>query len=799
MIKNSNIKILFFFFITLFVTGQNANRTFEGIKQNENYLEIYTNDGTYNIKPYTDKIIETSFIPKGETFNVISHAIVLSPQNTTYKVKESFSKIIYSTPGIVVIIEKSPFKISYTYKNKILISEKKGYYKTDTIEALEFNLKPQEVLYGTGERVLGMNRRGNKLRLYNQAHYGYETYSELMNYTMPLVLSSNKYAIHFDNAPIGYLDLDSQENNTLTYETIGSRKTYQILVGDSWNDLIDHYTNLTGKQPLIPLWALGNFSSRFGYHSEKETRATVAKFSEDNIPLDAVVIDLYWFGKEIKGSMGTLKFDADNFPEPKKMMEDFRKKGIKTILVTEPFILTTSDRWQEAVDKKILATDSLGNPFTYDFFFGNTGLIDVFKPKARNWFWNIYKDLIHDGVSGWWGDLGEPEVHPSALRHKSGTADELHNIYGHHWAKLVFEGYQKEFPNQRPFILMRSGYSGSQRYGLIPWSGDVNRTWGGLQSQMEISLQMGMQGLAYMHSDLGGFAGNLLDNELYTRWLQYGIFQPIFRPHAQEDVASEPIYKDDKTKTLAKKAIILRYSLLPYNYTLAFENNQKGSPLMRPLFFEEPQNKKLLTVDDTYLWGNAFLVTPIVKAGVTEQDIYFPKQTNWYDFYTDKKYTAGSTKNIKIVLDHIPVFVKAGSFIPMIPPIKTTDNYSIKNLIVHYYHDKNIKESTGMLYNDNGITPNTFEKGMYEIIHFKSESKKKELTFTIHSEKGESFSPENKNLLFMIHQVTLSPKNVSIEKETIRFEWDKEKAILKIPLAIDTHTSETKIQIQLSK
>lgn len=371
MIKNSNIKILFFFFITLFVTGQNANRTFEGIKQNENYLEIYTNDGTYNIKPYTDKIIETSFIPKGETFNVISHAIVLSPQNTTYKVKESFSKIIYSTPGIVVIIEKSPFKISYTYKNKILISEKKGYYKTDTIEALEFNLKPQEVLYGTGERVLGMNRRGNKLRLYNQAHYGYETYSELMNYTMPLVLSSNKYAIHFDNAPIGYLDLDSQENNTLTYETIGSRKTYQILVGDSWNDLIDHYTNLTGKQPLIPLWALGNFSSRFGYHSEKETRATVAKFSEDNIPLDAVVIDLYWFGKEIKGSMGTLKFDADNFPEPKKMMEDFRKKGIKTILVTEPFILTTSDRWQKAVDKKILATDSLGNPFTYDFFFVN--------------------------------------------------------------------------------------------------------------------------------------------------------------------------------------------------------------------------------------------------------------------------------------------------------------------------------------------------------------------------------------------------------------------------------------------
>src|SRR5690606_38698513 len=255
------------------------------------------------------------------------------------------------------------------------------------------------------------------------------------------------------------------------YETISGRKTYQVIVGNTWDNLIENYTLLTGRQPLPPRWAFGNFASRFGYHSEREARETVAKFKVDKIPLDAIILDLYWFGKEVKGTMGNLAFDRDSFPNPEAMMADFNKQGIKTVLVTEPFILTTSNRWNEAVSKNILATDSIGQPFTYDFYFGNTGLIDIFKPEGHDWFWDIYKNLAKKGVSGWWGDLGEPEVHPSELQHATGSADEVHNIYGHNWAKLLFDGYQKDFPEQRPFILMRSGYSGSQRFGLIPWSG----------------------------------------------------------------------------------------------------------------------------------------------------------------------------------------------------------------------------------------------------------------------------------------------------------------------------------------
>ncbi|PLX23514.1 MAG: glycosyl hydrolase, partial [Marinilabiliales bacterium] len=458
MKKRFSILTIFLLVFCSSIFAQTIQREYIGIKKRNGLLEIETSDGKYLIKPYNEKIIETSFIPDGEMYNSSSHAVVFNPKNINTAVTEFADSVILKTPGIKVIIAKEPFDISYYYGNKMIISEKRGYSKNDDFEILSFDLTEDEMLFGGGARVLGMNRRGNRLRLYNRAHYGYTTHSELMNFTMPIVVSSKMYSIHFDNAPIGFLDLDSKNDNTLSYETISGRKTYQVIVGDTWEDLVDQFTNLTGKQPLPPRWAFGNFSSRFGYHSEKETRETVNKFLEDSIPLDAVIIDIYWFGADIKGHMGNLEFLKDSFPSPKKMMDDFKKMGVKTILVTEPFILTTSKRWDEVVEKKLLATDLDGNPFTYDFYFGNTGLLDIYKPEVSDWFWNIYKDYTQMGIGGWWGDLGEPEVHPSEAQHAIGSADEVHNIYGHDWTRLIFEGYQRDFPEKRPFILMRAGY-----------------------------------------------------------------------------------------------------------------------------------------------------------------------------------------------------------------------------------------------------------------------------------------------------------------------------------------------------
>ena len=790
--------IIFFICVMQFSFAQNTDRKFESINEAKNDVEVLVNDGIYHIKFYTEKIVETTFIPKAETLKSKSHAVVLKSihvETTSVKTDDSFE---IDSKGISVKIQKQPFQISYAYKGKSIISEKAGYIKNDSLEIIQFNLTKDEVLYGGGARALGMNRRGNRLQLYNKAHYGYETHSELMNFTLPIVMSSNKYMIHFDNAPIGVLDLDSKQDNTLTYETISGQKTYQVIAGDSWYDITNSYTELTGKQPMPPRWALGNFSSRFGYHSQQEVETTIAKFIEANIPVDAIILDLYWFGKEITGTMGNLEVFRDSFPDFEGMTARLKSKGVKTITITEPFILSTSNRWNEAVKEDVLAKDSIGNPYKYDFYFGNTGLIDIYKPKAEQWFWNIYKDLINKGVAGVWGDLGEPEVHPTHLIHESGTADEVHNIYGHDWARLVYEGYKRDFPNTRPFILMRAGYSGSQRFGLIPWSGDVNRTWGGLQSQPEIALQMGMQGLGYMHSDLGGFAGANLDDELYTRWLQYGVFQPIFRPHAQEEVPSEPVFRSNKAKALAKQSIELRYKFLPYNYNLIYENNQFGKPLMRPLFFEESHNEQLFSYSKAYLWGHDILVSPVLESGKKEQNMYFPKDNIWFDFYTDDKINGGQDKMALLKENSIPTYVRAGAFIPLAKPMQNTEDYDVNKLDLHYYFHDSIFDSKREFYNDNGKAVNAFEKGAYEILEFESEFKKTCLQIEFEAEIGENYSLSSKQINLIIHNIKNQPKRIKIDGKRANINWNSENNTLSIP--VEWHTSEEKeIKIKLKK
>lgn len=802
-------KLLILYFLSSLSFAQNANRKFVSETLENSYTKILVSDGTYYIKIISDKIIETSFVPKGENFTKKSDLVVpVSTPKFDISSSNTQNELNIKGKNIAIKIQKSPFQISYFYKNNLITSEKLGYLKrkhvplenvkgnitADSTEVLQFNISSNEVLYGGGARALGMNRRGNKLALYNRAQYGYETRAELMNFCIPLVLSSNLYAIHFDNAAIGYLDLDSKKENTVEYETISGSKTYQILVGDTWDELLKNYTDLTGKQPLPPRWAFGNFSSRFGYHTQEQVEKTIKKFQDDKIPVDAIILDLYWFGKTIQGTMGNLDWDKDNFPNPERMISDLNAKGVKTVLITEPFILTTSSKWQETVSKNVLATTTQGKPATWDFYFGNTGIVDIFKPEGKDWFWNVYKNLIKQGIQGVWGDLGEPEVFPSFANTVAGKADEVHNIYGHYWAKLIAEGYQKDFPKIRPFILMRAGYSGSQRFGMIPWSGDVSRSWGGLQSQTEIALQMGMQGMAYMHSDLGGFAGDYYDTELYTRWLQYGVFNPIFRPHAQEEVASEAVYKDVDTKNIVRKAIELRYQMLPYNYNLAYENATKGTPLMRPLLFEEPQNKALLAKSDGYLWGNDFLVYPITEKGQIAKEVYFPKNSNWYDFYSGKKYVGGSTELIYLNKNNIPTFVRGNVFYPMTKLVQNTNEYSNSDLDLHFYFDGQTSSEREFYFDDGKTTETINDAKNHEILNCSTELIKNQFSIRLESKTAnqELLSQGKKGTIF-IYKFQNQPKKITSNGSKVDYTYNAKTKLLEIEYNHSSYQTDLKI------
>ncbi len=740
-------------------------------------LIVQTDIGEMSITAVDDAAFEVHYRQDGVR-QLPSFAMAGIPLPVEVRASDRDDSIELSIEGLTAVVEKSPVRVRFLRDGRPLVTEEHGYYAHETIRGFRFALHDDEKLLGGGQRVLGMDRRGRRMPLYNRAAYGYTTEDkDQMYYGLPAVLSSDRYIIVFDNSANGWLDIGGTEPDVLEFQAVAGRTAYIVVAGDSYPELVANYTDVTGRQPLPPRWAFGNFASRFGYRSEEETRDVVSRFRREDIPLDAVILDLYWFGPEVQGYMGNLDWDRDAFPDPEGMIRDFARDGVRTIAITEPFVLSTSTNWQDAVDNEALARSVTGEPRRFDFFFGNTGLVDVFDENARRWFWQFYQRLFEQGIAGTWGDLGEPEVHPADAVHRltdagiDATADEIHNAYGHVWAQLVYENEVRRFPDRRPLIMMRSGFAGTQRYGIVPWTGDVSRSWGGLKPQVELSLQMGLLGLAYTHSDLGGFAGGeTFDKEMYIRWLQYGVFQPVYRPHAQEHIPSEPVFHDRETRRIVGDFIRLRYRMLPYNYTLAWENSTTGMPLMRPLFFEDESDLSLIDEKDAYLWGDAFLVAPVTDPGIEAVEIDLPAGA-WFDFWDGTRLEGARTVNVAVTPETIPVLVRAGSFVPMTPEIQTTRDYSSDKLTVHYYADDSVEQSTGLMYEDDGESRTSLADGRYELLHFAADRSGDALTFELTRSGGEyDGMPAEREVTIVVHNWTSDVATVSLGGASVPVE-----------------------------
>lgn len=362
---------------------------------------------------------------------------------------------------------------------------------------------------------------------------------------------------------------------------------------------------------------------------------------------------------------------------------------MQTILITEPFILTASKNWDYAVEQRVLATDAAGEVQEFDTFFGRAGLIDVFDPAARDWFWSFYRRQMENGV-------------------------------------------------------------------------------------------------AYMHSDLGGYTGGSHDPELYIRWMQYGVFQPIYRPHAHPSVPPEPIFWDEETKAIVREAIRLRYRLLPYVYTLMFENSKAGLPLMRPLMFADDR-PEMLDRMDAYLWGDALLISPILQPDVSEQQVPLPRGSHWFDLVTGERYEGGRTITVSVSMEHIPVFVRGGAFLPTIPVIQNAAQYDPGQLRIDFYADPWVARSSSHVYDDDGTNPAAYELGQYELLRFRSERMADGgLVIGLDSEGGDYPGRPPKRLIQLrVHGLDQRPHAVRLDgKDAAELaQWDEETRRLELPIA----------------
>lgn len=717
------------------------------------------------IQAYTNSIVKIAYFPKGKELVDTSYSVVLLPQEVAIKVDDFADYLSFTTPSLSVRISKKPLRISYFKATEQLaapsfLSDENGFFIESAAKGFRFTLKENESIYGTGSRATALDKRGQKFSSYNTASYGYKIGAPTLNVNIPFIVSTELYGIYFENHSAGYFDIGASEKNVLQYKVEQGAISYYLISGNSFAEIMNDYTLLTGRQPLPPLWTLGFIQSKYGYKSDKESLKIIKKLQKEKFPIDGLVLDLFWFGSP--KTMGNLDWDRKKFKQPELLIRKLDSMGVKLIPITEPFIAKTSTSYDYLNKNNLLTKNRFGESYIIEnFWAGPSGLLDMYKPEARDWMWNKYKTQIDKGIAGWWCDLGEPESHPEGMMHVLGSARYMHNVYSQFWAAMLSEKYEQEYPDKRLFNLIRSGYAGMQRFSTFPWSGDIQRSYDGLKTQVQIMLGMGMSGVGYTHSDLGGFTGGPKNPELYTRWLQFGAFCPIMRAHG-EGVHPEPVYYASQYKNIVRNYINLRYKLLPYNYTLSYENTSSGIPIARPINFYEPSNKALSNVCDEYFWGPNFLIAPVFEANASTRNVIFPSG-DWINFWNDSIYKSHTTATVYAPLESMPIFVKAGSIIPMGRLFSTTKNYKSDSLFVYIYPQAGKWNSDFSMYEDDGTSANALARNQFEKLNFSASATAEHLTLKlIKSTQSYSNAPLQRCITYIVKLQQAAPRTITM-------------------------------------
>lgn len=757
---------------------------------------------TISVEAINDDIVKVQVTPQawnGKPLQSLVSDKALKEAQATVQLNDNGSDMAVMTTqsGLRVVLDKQLGSVQVSCGGTFFTTDLCDRKTQGVVRLLHTG---KESFYGAGERGYSLNLAGDTLINYNKQNYGYvagEKRISQMGITMPFVISSKGYGIFFDDFCRSslYLGEDGIEYKSTSPQPL----TYYIINGNGRvENVVKNFTALVGRQDLPPLWTLGYITSKYGYHDQRESEGVVDTLKRAGYPLDGIVFDLYWYGKE--QDMGRLEWDRDQWPDHRGMLKRFKDLGVHAVTISQPYVLTNGraiNNYRELDPKGMFCkTSGSDTTQTVTIWVGQGGMFDVSNPATRQWLRNRYRTLTNEGVTGWWGDLGEPEVHPEAIRHHNGlTAEQYHNVYGNEWSRIIYDLFKEEYPGVRPMIMMRAGTAGLQRYSVFPWSTDVSRSWGGFQPQVTIMLNAGMSGLGYMSHDVGGFAIDPAcprDGELYIRWLQLGLFSPVLRTHSQQ--LAEP-YHYTEYGDLPLRIIRERYRWLPYNYTLAWENASQGLPMVRPLGFYESDNlmSRYDGITDQYLWGHDIMVAPVMKQGATSREVTFPEGT-WVDINNPaKRYHGHSTITYSAPLEVLPLFARAGAFIPQANyKMENVGDYRPSKLDITYYHGD--EPSSYTLFDDDLTSTGTLAQGKHRLITFSASPTASGCTFTIKGE-GAGTQPA-KDYRLIIPACQAQPKKITINGKKAKATFNRATAALTIPLTIKDINTTTTVKVE---
>jgi len=711
-------------------------------------IKTVINNVVVEIQFYNPSIVRVLKSPQGKAFTKKSLSVIYLPQRTVFSVIKSGQLLTLNSDSLSVNLNLKNGQISYaTHTGKQLLNEQESGVvfadfndagtKTYTISQ-SFVLDTREHIYGLGQQQDGkMSRRNIKL---NMVQGNTDDY-------IPFFLSEKSYGLFWDNySPTTYQDM--MGITTFTSDA-GDGIDYYLMAGNNADGVISCMRKLTGQVPMFSLWTYGYWQSKERYQSQDELVGVVKKYRELGVPIDGIIQDWqYWGDNEHWNAM---EFLNSNFYNPKKMVDDVHR------LHTHMAISIWASFGKQT--KPYSELEKIGALYNFVTWpenpAGAVKVYDPFNPLARDIYWKYLRNgLFKLGIDGWWMDSSEPDhIHPKPADFDTktylGSFRKVRNAFPLMTVGGVSMHQRSVSSEKRVFILTRSAFAGQQRYGSNTWTGDVVASWVALKNQISAGLNFSLCGIPYWNCDLGGFflwnfkepLQNADYRELYARWIEFGTFTPMMRSHGTD--APREIYqfgqRGDKIYDAIEKYINLRYSLLPYVYASSWDVTKKQSTMTRALVMDFALDKQVLDINDEYMFGKSILVSPVTQAmynkrqdsinvvdysEIKSKSIYLPQGTDWYDFWTGEKMSGGQTVQKKTPLDIIPLYVKAGSILPLGPKVQYATEKKWDKLEIRIYEGAN-GEFT--LYEDENDNYN-YEKGVHSTIIFSWNNQQKVLT-----------------------------------------------------------------------
>jgi alpha-glucosidase len=651
----------------------------------------------------TPDVVRVRMNPSGRFAQDVSYAIAGTPPTSRATLTTHDASVeLRSATGTRVVIGTTPeLAISvYDGAGKLVVADDPArpmaFNPADGTVETSMRRDDYELYYGFGEKTFPLSRHQQTIVMWNADVPDYPAGHDPSYESIPFFIAlhdGKSYGLFFNNTRRSWFDMGKTDPHRYSFGANGGELDYYVFTGGAGRTpagVLRDYTALTGRGALPPLWALGYQQSRWSYMTQEKVLDIAHEFRRRHIPADVIYLDI-----DHMDGFRVFTWNPKTFPDPKSMLDRLHGEGFHAVTIVDPGIKFDDHYpiYRSGREQGIYVRNADGSELHAKVWPGICAFPDFTSPAARAWFGSLYKAPLDLGVDGFWNDMDEPGVFaPDDFRqpeislgpHKTfpldaqhagdgipGTHAQYHNVYGMQMARASFEGLRSLRPDKRPLVLTRAGFAGVQRYAAV-WTGDNSPTWTHLALTIPMLTNLSVSGVPFVGADVGGFMGSP-GAELHTRWLQAAALTPYFRTHSNDVSAPrEPWAFGAAHERINRATIELRYQLLPYLYTLFADNEQSGTPPMRPLWFAYPGDARASLVDDQFLAGGDLLVAPVLHEGQTRRDVYFPQGDAWIDWWDGTRHAGGTTAQIAAKLDRLPLFIRAGAGVPVAPVVQNT-------------------------------------------------------------------------------------------------------------------------------